>query len=112
MEPVKRIDLGHVQEGAYATVRTSLPYGLAREVRKLDEGEREERADVIIRWIVKQWRLSDVDGTALPPPQQVQEQHIDLIPADAVAAIVQAAFAAKAEQPEDPNSPSGGSSAS
>ncbi len=112
MESVKRIDLGEAQEGAFAIIRSSLPYGFAREARKLGEDERDERADIIIRWLVKQWNLLDVDGGNLPPPQQVQSADLDLIPAEAVAAIVRAAFPAKAQEAEDPNSPSAASSAS
>ncbi len=109
MELTKRVDLSAAQDGAYALLRTSLPYGFAREARRLGDDERVERADVIIRWLVKRWNLRDVDGGDLPPPQQVQESDVDLIPAEAINAIVSAAFNKDGEA-EDPNSPAAASS--
>ena len=112
MESTKRLDLSGVQPEAYAVLRTSLPYGFARESRRVPEEERAERADIIIRWMVREWNVRDVDGAPLPAPRDVTEENIDLIPTDVVNAIVTAAFSGQKGDEEDPNSPGGDSSAS
>lgn len=102
MAQSRRVDLSRIQEGAWAEVRTSAPYGMAREAQALPAEERGSRLDVMLRWMVSAWSLCDVDGHALGAPRALTQEQWDLVPTDAVAAIL-AATAQSAPAPETPD---------
>lgn len=110
MEYVKRIDLGDVQEGAYAVVRQEVPYGFARAARKLGQEDMADRLDLYLRSVVKEWSIRDVDGKPVPPPEQLTVEILDTIPASIVARLVPSQQVP--QEAEDPNSSGGASSAS
>ncbi len=107
----RTVDLSSIQDGATATLRAVVPWGLVRRLARLDREDLGGYAHAVLTGLVESWNLRDPDGNALPEPSALTPDQADALDYRVVGAIMQAANQYIAG-PDDTGKLDGASSAS
>lgn len=108
-----RLDLGKFQPGAYAELREETPYGLVSGMQpKTDTDgnpvpiDLDSRTVNLIRYMVKEWNVTNIDGDKLPSPRSVSIADLEFVKVEIISEIIQAIDKISTQALPDPNSSS------